>query len=261
MFDTLYDYDGLGRSKSLTHQNDEQVFANYDYALDIANRITSMNDAEYGYDKTSQLVSAEYNALPKELYEYDANGNRKNFETGKNNQLLSDGEYDYEYDAEGNRVEKKSKTGEVTQYEWDHRNRLVKVVMPKDTISYSYDYMNRMVRRNDEFVVHDGWQIVMTFDANGGVEAKNLWGANQDELLATGDQFTLCDHLGSVRDVINAEGKVLNHIEYNAFGKLVKMTGKSDCVFGYTGKIFDNQTKLQWNINRWYDAEVGRWIS
>ena len=101
----------------------------------------------------------------------------------------------------------------------------------------------------------------MICDANEGMEEKNLWGANQDELIATNDQFTLCDHLGSVRDVINAEGKLLNHIEYNAFGKVVKMTGQSDCAFGYTGKIFDNQTKLQWNINRWYDAEVGRRIS
>ena len=262
MFDTLYDYDGLGRLKSLTHQNDEQVFANYDYAWDIANRITSMNDAEYGYDKTSQLVLAEYEVLPKELYEYDANGNRKNFETGRNNQLLSDGVYDYEYDAEGNRVVKKSKTGEVTQYVWDHRNRLVQVILPKETVSYSYDYMNRMTRRNDEFVVHDGWQVVMTLDAKGEVKDRNLWGANQDELIATNDQFTLCDHLGSVRDVIDADGKVLNHIEYNAFGKLTNATNPKNLPrFRYTGKPFDDATGLQWNINRWYDAEVGRWIS
>jgi hypothetical protein len=60
--------------------------------------------AEYGYDNTSQLVSVDYNAFQSnELYGCDANGNRKSFETGKNNQLLSDGVFDYKYDAEGNR--------------------------------------------------------------------------------------------------------------------------------------------------------------
>jgi len=262
VFDTLYSYDGAGRLTNLTHQNDEKVFASYDYSWDLANRITAMNDAEYGYDKTSQLVSAEYDALPKELYEYDANGNRKNFQTGKNNQLLSDGIYDYEYDAEGNRTAKKSKSGEVTQYEWDHRNRLVKVVTPKETVSYVYDYMNRLTCRNDEFIVHDGWQIVMTLNKNGGVKDKNLWGANQDELLCENDTWTLSDHLGTVRDLIDSEDVLRNHLQYNAFGKLVSATDAKNLPrFRYTGKLFDAATGLQWNINRWYDAEVGRWIS
>jgi len=133
--------------------------------------------------------------------------------------------------------------------------------MPKGSVVYSYDFANRIARRNSEFVVHDDWQIVLMLDAKGNVKDRNLWGANQDELIAVGGQFTLCDHLGSVRDVVDAEGKVLNHVEYNAFGKVTKQTEKSLSVFGYTGKFFDNQSGLQWNINRWYDAETGRWIS
>jgi len=207
------------------------------------------------------LTSAIYEKLPEELYEYDANGNRKAFETGKNNQLLSDGVFDYKYDDKGNRIEKKSKTGETTKYIWDHRNRLIQVIMPKESVAYSYDFANRMTRRNSEFFVHDGWQIVLTLDSEGKVKDRNFWGVGQDELIATNDQFTLCDHLGSVRDVVDSSGRVLNHIEYNAFGKVTKQTGKSDCVFGYTGKMFDDATGLQWNINRWYDAKVGRWIS
>jgi RHS repeat-associated protein len=140
-------------------------------------------------------------------------------------------------------------------------NRLVKVLDNGKSVEYNYDYRNRLVRRNDELFVHDGWQIVLTLDSKGKITDRNLWGANRDELIATNEQFMLCDHLGSVRDVVDATGKVLNHIEYNAFGKVVRQTGKSDCVFGYTGKMFDDATALQWNINRWYDANIGRWIS
>jgi len=55
-------------------------------------------------------------------------------------------------------------------------------------------------------------EIVLTLDSTGKMKGRNLWGAKQDELIATDEQFTLCDHLGSVRDVVGANGKVLNHI-------------------------------------------------
>ncbi|MDR2641945.1 MAG: hypothetical protein LBC74_04050, partial [Planctomycetaceae bacterium] len=29
----------------------------------------------------------------------------------------------------------------------------------------------------------------------------------------------------------------------------------------YTGKLTDKSSDLQWNINRWYDSDIGRWVS
>ena len=34
-----------------------------------------------------------------------------------------------------------------------------------------------------------------------------------------------------------------------------------NCLFGYTGRPFDAATGLQNNLNRWYDAVTGRWLS
>ncbi|MDR2440940.1 MAG: RHS repeat-associated core domain-containing protein, partial [Planctomycetaceae bacterium] len=113
--------------------------------------------------------------------------------------------------------------------------------------------------KNSEYFVHDNWQIVLTLDKNGSVTNKFLWGAKQDELIAQNSAYTLCDHLGTVRDLIG--NGVAAHFEYNAFGQLLSKTGNTDCVFKYTGKMTDDITDLQWNINRWYDAKVGRWIS
>jgi uncharacterized protein RhaS with RHS repeats len=140
--------------------------------------------------------------------------------------LTSDGDFCYTYDNEGNRIEKKSlKSNETVKYEWDHRNRLVKVTTLKETVGYVYDYLNRMIKRNDEFWVHDGWQIVASLK-NNKITHRYLWGNNQDELIATDGQFTLCDHLNSVRDIIDVRGKVTGRREYNAFGKVTRQTGK-----------------------------------
>ena len=222
----------------------------YFLAWDTASQVVAMDldgePAKYGYDATSQLTSATYEKLPDEAYEYDANGNRRNFVTGKNNQLLSDQEHRYEYDDEGNRILKLHLTsGLKTVYNWDHRNRLVRVKSPKKTVEYQYDYRNRLTRRNDEFFVHDGWQIVCSLK-NGKVVDHYLWGARQDELLCENDDFVLTDHLGTIRKVV---GKDAAELTYNAFGKLISSNGKLPR-FRYTGKLFDDETGLQWDVNR-----------
>ena len=48
----------------------------------------------------------------------------------------------------------------------------------------------------------------------------------------------------------------------DAFGNLVSQTNSAvDSVFGFTGRQFDDDIGLQNNLNRWYDAQVGRWMS
>ena len=54
----------------------------------------------YNYDKTDQLIDADHSYQGDEDYSYDDNGNRTNagYSTGENNQLDSDGVYNYQYD-------------------------------------------------------------------------------------------------------------------------------------------------------------------
>ncbi|MDR3110931.1 MAG: RHS repeat-associated core domain-containing protein, partial [Planctomycetaceae bacterium] len=175
--------------------------------------------------------------------------------------MLSDNENSYQYDNEGNRITKISGSG-TTKYSWDNRNRLVKVETPTETVEYVYDYQNRLVKRtldnNVTVFVHGKYQIVLQLDNNKPTH-QYLWGTNQDELLCDNDNWTLGDHLNSVRDVVSANGSI-THFEYVTFGKLLS-ANTDNTVIAYTGKMRDNVSDLQWNINRWYDANVGRWAS
>ncbi len=67
--------------------------------------------------------------MTDESYSYDANGNRtmSGYSTTANNQLTTDGTYNYTYDDEGNRLTRtKISNGKIEEYIWDHRNRLPK---------------------------------------------------------------------------------------------------------------------------------------
>ncbi|MDD4271149.1 MAG: hypothetical protein PHN77_23260, partial [Thermoguttaceae bacterium] len=147
--------------------------------------------AEYSYDCRGQLTGANYDYQPGESYSYDANGNRTNpgYVTGAYNRLLSDGTYNYEYDAEGNRIKRTDiASGAVTEYVWDHRNRLVAVIERASdggpilqSAEYVYDSQNRWIAKSIDadgegpedatstYFVYDGNQIVLQIDAKGQV--------------------------------------------------------------------------------------------
>jgi RHS repeat-associated protein len=250
---SAYAFDAAGRMTSLDHSQGSTSLAGYSWQYDAGNRVTqfvSLLDGavNYNYDKTNQLTGADYSAgaglptaPPDESYAYDANGNRTitGYVTGPNNQLLSDGTYDYEYDKEGNRILRTNiATGETIQYEWDHRNRLIKIT-DKDATSeitqvaeYTYDFQNRRIAKSlstlhsplsTTYYLYDGnrWErghagdhIALQFDGAGTLTNRYLYGPAVDQILADEqiDQvlgptaagkvlWPLADNLGTVRDL------------------------------------------------------------
>jgi RHS repeat-associated protein len=70
----------------------------------------------------------------------------------------------------------------------------------------------------------------------------------------------ICDHLGSVRLVVNAEtGGIVQKMEYDEFGRVLKDSNPGFQPFGFAGGLYDKDTGLVRFGARDYDAEVGRW--
>gem|GEM_PF-1314195 len=185
------------------------------------------------------MVGVDYSSLPlgegrreggraDEVYSYDANGNRTNpgYVTGEHNRLLSDGTYNYEYDPEGNRTKRTEiATGAVTEYVWDHRNRLVEVIERASedgpvvqSVRYLYDSQDRWIGRVLDadgdgpaeavasYFVYDigtpegrvtpdpaarAGQMLLELDAQGRVTHRYLWGPAVDQILADEQVFPL----------------------------------------------------------------------
>ncbi len=287
---SAYGFDASGRIANIVHSGPQgQTLADYRYTFDIADQLTRWSHhgdtADYGYDLTGQLIRADHSVLPDEFFTYDRNGNRASsslhgsgYVTGPGNQLLSDGTFRYTYDREGNqRTKTEIATGTVTTYDYDHHNRLVHVVEQSsggivlNESSYTYDVRGRRIgiTTNGQTIhtAYLGDNAWADYSAGGAVAARYLFGDRIDENLArwlpaAGTAWYLTDHLGTVRDLVNAVGAVVDHIDYGGFGNILSQAnaGVGDR-YGFTGRDEDAATGDNFLRYRYYDPRVGRFTT
>jgi RHS repeat-associated protein len=95
-------------------------------------------------------------------------------------------------------------------------------------------------------------------DKQGSNIVNYLNGLGIDDKLKVDNKYFLKDHLGSTIGLMNTSGSLVKSQKYEAFGKA---TGSLSTRYGYTGREYDSDTKLNYYRARWYDAEQGRFIS
>jgi RHS repeat-associated protein len=72
----------------------------------------------------------------------------------------------------------------------------------------------------------------------------------------------LADHQGSIRQIVDNTGSLLNQITYDSYGNITNQTNPSVTFrFGYTGREWDGETGQYYYRARYYDARVGRFLS
>ncbi len=243
-------YNNNGLIDSVTDRYDRRVYS-YDQLKQLS-----------GVTHTDPDLSAE-------VYAWDSDGNRivsthqgTSVETDANNRIRTDGTFDYQYDDEGNRIlATRRATGEQIRYTWDHRNRLTEVsyhkVSGEETafVQYGYDAENRRVTRlaDDDLTdnkpakltrfIYDGDDVVLELvdsHALDGVDnavpyVAYLLGSGTDQIFAqdfgTGNyQWLLADASGTIADVIARDGLLLDHIQYDAFGRILQRVDPSVAV-------------------------------
>jgi len=221
---SVFGYDDSARLTSLSHAKGATTLANYTWAYDESNRVTTFTsatdgDVDYTYDDRGQLTAADYDYQTDESYTYDDNGNRtyvggQQITTGDHNRLENDGTFTYQYDAEGNRTSRtRISTAPADDYQviysWDHLNRLVGVTFKDEQLNVTkeitniYDTSNRWIGQQVDTdgdgdidvatsFVYDGNQIVLRLvdadgDGAGGYELTDryVWGPQVDQILAT----------------------------------------------------------------------------
>ncbi|MGH7192046.1 MAG: hypothetical protein ACREJM_00760 [Candidatus Saccharimonadales bacterium] len=110
-------------------------------------------------------------------------------------------------------------------------------------------------------------QPVLKFDGNGNPTERVLEAT--DRIFAEGSVSSLTqadtvawdvvDNLGSLRDVLDNSGKVIDHGVYSSFGQVVYASNPAVMHFtGFAGGHFDPTSGLENEYHRWYDPAAGR---
>ena len=198
-------------------------------------------------------------------YSYDPNGNSTlpGHVTGPNNQLLSDGTWNYTYDAVGNTIGKTNiQTGETWAYSYDLNNKQTLAVHKNasgtliETVALSYDVFGQLVEEdvyeastNQTTVSKYAWDgqgnVWADLNSSGQLVMRRVYldGPNQPVLRidASGNvSWYLADHLGSIVGITNASGSLIDQKAYDAWGNLTSETQPANGDrYGYAGMQFD----------------------
>ncbi|MDR2950593.1 MAG: DUF6531 domain-containing protein [Prevotella sp.] len=218
---------------------------------------------------------------------------------GKGGRLKEDNNYFYHYDVEGNlcfkeikqnkgytnfgkqAIEKKygikfKASGTGWLYEWAANGMLKKVVNPEQgKIRFGYDALGRRIYKqtktctthwiwNGNVPLHE-WQ---TYDEEALIEAITwvfeMGGFVPCAKVQNGKSYSIVtDYLGTPTHMYDQQGQKTWHAQLDIYGRVRTFDGSdiSDCPFRYQGQYQDSETGLYYNRFRYYDPEVGNYIS
>jgi RHS repeat-associated protein len=262
---------------------------------------TSHGTTRYEHDNFGNLAAAINPDGSMDLRMPDAVGNlfrtneRNDRRYGPAGQLLEANGVRYEYDAEGNLSKKIEKRGQTWQYEWNASGMLQRVKRPDGGIvSMTYDALGRRIGKQYGQTINrwawDGnvplheWQEDAAFitpptptfgkSEQPAVMAAMLvpdivtWVFEAEsfsplaKLTANGNFGIITDHLGTPLSMYDQKGGTVWSADLNVYGEIRNLRGaREDCPFRYPGQYEDVETGLYYNRFRYYDAEMGGYLS
>jgi len=120
------------------------------------------------------------------------------------------------------------------------------------------------------WTLYDGFDPVLDFNDAGTPTARYLDGpsaAGVDAVLARevsgSTAWYLGDRLGTIRDLIDDSGAVVDHVDYNAYGGTEAESAPSagDRYVSFAGLVRDITVGLNLAVYRVQDPATGRWLS
>ena len=160
---------------------------------------------------------------------------------------------------------------ERTGYRYDSLGNLVYVKFPsRKKVEYIVDGKSRRIGKKvngrfvEKYIYQSQTQIVGMEDHKS--ELTTFVYADQAHspslMIKNNIRYKMVrDHLGSIRMVVHSEsGKVMQEMEYDAFGNVVKDTNPGFQPFGFAGGLHDRDTGLVRFGARDYNPVTGRWM-
>nr|WP_301541436.1 RHS repeat-associated core domain-containing protein [Xanthomonas euvesicatoria] len=253
-----YQYDANGNVGAIIDQQRGTGYNRY-MGYDGLDRLMEAGSERFGgdnwnrytYDVLDNILTAKLPGVRENNYWYDAKNRLTNVQNNAGATTVG-----LSYDPQGNL---KNKNGQA--YTFDYGNRLRDVTGKE---SYAYDAYGRRTiagrptTRTVQVYTQAGQLFYTEASGKGNTEYVYLNGS----LLATRNsgtiKFQYTDALGSPIAVTDTAGQVVERTDYQPYGSPI---GKTVDGIGYTGHAMDGATGLTYMQQRYYDQDLGRFLS
>jgi RHS repeat-associated protein len=248
-----YAYNSVGEITDWTNQLDttpaRYLAANYDAADQLTNAVltdgvTTFNSYAYAYDPAGNRLQSQVNGITQ-LNSYNAL-----------NQLTAT---------------VPAQTNSAT-YEWDAEKRLTAINQGTNRSEFSYDGVGRRLRivektngvvKSDNYYLWCRTRICEMRDGSGANVLRRLFPQGESLVGASGNTnyYYTKDHIGSVREAIDANGLLATRYSYDPFGQKSTVLENLQTTFAFTGDFVHSTSGLLLTYYRPFDNKTGRWIS
>jgi len=280
---SFYSYNNAGQLTEIRVQNASGATTDLlDYTYDANGNVERVDDllngksVTYEYDTQNQLVRETYRTGETVnstiTYTYDELGNRTSVNDNGNitnysyntekNRLNAVGSANYSYDNAGNLISDGTNT-----YQWNNANELKQV---NSNITYTYDPLGRRdsktVNGTTEYYHFDGNRVAYVSNS-GGTVIRRFTYDDDGRPVFMGQNGTIYYYQynahGDVVKMTDLSGNIVAEYKYDAWGNITYQNGSlaDDNPYRYAGYWYDNETGSYYLNTRYYNPQIGRFIS
>jgi RHS repeat-associated protein len=208
----------------------------YRYDYDAADNLTQVATPDGAWSGTVN-TNNQYGTAKGAAWSYDAAGN-----------VLDDGGKTYNWDAAHRLISMTDKaTGKKSEFAYDGQSRL----------TVRKDYASATASPSEIRYLWCGDQVCQSRDSSDAI-AGQYYG--EGEVQGTTALYYVKDHLGSVTDVVNGQGRLIGQLDYGPYGEVEKAEGRLPDM-RYAGMLYHAPSGDYVTHYRFYDPETGRWLN
>ncbi|QAU24201.1 hypothetical protein EO087_09545 [Dyella sp. M7H15-1] len=236
------------------------------YSYDPLYRLTAVTEADGStlesvtYNPTGDRLSKTGSGLATGAYGYNPG----------THQLIATGNAARSVDAGGNTTAI-NQAGSTYGFGYNARNRMALAQLNQSTVAnYAYNAAGERVTKTasgstERFNYDEGSQLLSEYGATNReyVYLSDIPVANLDtQGTTTSVAYVTADQLGTPRAVTDSSGNAMWTWVYrgNAWGEQAPTSSGYTYNLRFSGQYFDEETSLNYNLNRDYDPSTGRYI-
>jgi RHS repeat-associated protein len=276
-----FDKDGRIISVQSTRQNLAYIYKSKTNLIEKITNSSNTNAGQfYSYDNVGRLTGVN-STLGLQSISYDANGNRVNHAWGYSTDIYSVG-IGNKLEQVSNQAYRRNKVftydeiGNITKitggidptYTYDSFNRLKTRSGRAPMSTFTYNAFNQRVHKEvahtttKYFYLYDESGLLIAEATQNGIDSIYVYLNNQIVALLRGGQIYAVqnDHLGRPEVVTNSSQVVVWRANNAAFDRSIAIGSRFFLNIGFPGQYYDIEGEFWYNGNRYYDAELGRYI-